>query len=568
MLIEIRIENFILIESLNLSLDKGLNVFTGETGAGKSMIIGAINAGLGGKVSGDLIRVGAKKAVVQLVFVIEDPSIRSSLDDMGIVLDDDLLIITREILPSNRSVIRLNDRVITISTLKDLSDLLIDIHGQHEHQSLLYPKNHLKYLDLMGGYDHQDLILQVQTLYGEIKRLKSEIEKLAGSESGDINYLKFQLQEIDALNLTGDDEKHLEEKYEYYKHLEQIFQNTQGISEILSGDNSSNVKEMLQTATRLLGDISSYDDKLEGYSNQLNEVVYMIDDLQSEFRHYLDGLDVDEQEMFETEERMNAVNELKLKYGKTVHDILEKRDDLSQRLDIALRQDEILAGLNQEILKAKRAYIDQSKQLQESRHALKDLFIPQVVKELSVLNMGTCQFEIAFVEKKLPDGEYRLSPNGFDEIEFMISTNPGMPVKPLSKVASGGEISRIMLAIKIALSNHDVISTLVFDEVDTGISGNTAIVVGEKIHEITSNYQVLCITHLPQIAVMGRRHFLIQKDLGQTDVVELNEDDRLSEIARMLSGMSTSHTSRQNAKEMLEKASLSMQKMESNNVKK
>ncbi len=566
MLIEIRIENFILIESLNLSLDKGLNVFTGETGAGKSMIIGAINAGLGGKVSADLIRSGATKAVVQLVFAIDNPSIFSSIEDMGLDLEDDLLIITREILPSNRSVIRLNDRVITISTLKSLSDLLIDIHGQHEHQSLLYPRNHLKYLDLMGGESHQTLISEVQELYTEIKRVQLEIEKISDTESGDINYLRYQLQEINTLNLTSEDENDLEEKYEYYKHLELIFQNTQSITEILSGDQDTNVKEMLQTVSKLLNSIASYDPKLENYSTQINDVMYQIDDLQSEFRHYLDGLDVDEQEMFETEERMNAVNELKLKYGKTVHDILVKRSEINDQLDKALRRDEILDDLNKAIVSARKDYIEKAKQLQSSRRVLKEQFIPQVVKELSVLNMESCQFEIAFVEKKLPDGEYRLSPNGFDDIEFMISTNLGMPVKPLSKIASGGEISRIMLAIKIALAHHDVISTLVFDEVDTGISGNTALIVGEKIYEITTNYQVICITHLPQIAVMGERHFLIQKDLGRTEVIELNEDDRLSEIARMLSGMSTSHTSRQNAREMLVKAVNTKHIMEKSNV--
>jgi len=566
MLIEIRIENFILIESLNLSLDKGLNVFTGETGAGKSMIIGAINAGLGGKVSADLIRSGAPKSVVQLVFSIDNPSIFSSIEEMGIDMEDDLLIITREILPSNRSVIRLNDRVITISTLKSLSDLLIDIHGQHEHQSLLYPRNHLKYLDLMGDESHQALISEVQDLYTEIKRIQLEIEKISDTESGDINYLRYQLQEINTLNLTSEDENNLEEKYEYYKHLELIFQNTQSITEILSGDQSTNVKEMLQTVSKLLNSIAAYDPKLENYTSQINDVMYQIDDLQSEFRHYLDGLDVDEREMYETEERMNAVNELKLKYGKTVHDILVKRSEINDQLDKALRRDEIIADLNKAIVSARKDYIEKSKQLQSSRRVLKDQFIPQVIKELSVLNMGSCQFEIAFVERKLPDGEYRLSPNGFDDIEFMISTNLGMPVKPLSKIASGGEISRIMLAIKIALAHHDVISTLVFDEVDTGISGNTAIVVGEKIYEITTNYQVICITHLPQIAVMGERHFLIQKDLGRTEVIELDEDDRLSEIARMLSGMSTSHTSRQNAKEMLEKAVNTKRIMEKINV--
>ncbi|MBI9012017.1 MAG: DNA repair protein RecN [Clostridiales bacterium] len=562
MLLEMRIENFILIESLNLEFSKGLNVFTGETGAGKSMIIGAINAGLGGKVSADQIRSGANKALIQLVFSVEAEEIIKVLHEIGIDLEDDLVIITREIHPSNRSVVRLNDRVITLSTLKQLSDVLIDIHGQHEHQTLLYPKNHLKYLDLMGSTDHMKLMDLVESSYLHIKKLQHEIQELinSGNADVDVNYLKFQIDEIDALQLTTEDENSLEEKFEYYKNLETIFQNTHTVLQVLGGedDTTNGIKEMIQSSIKFISDIASFDPKLENYLQQLNDVLYQIDDLQSEFRHYIDGLDVDESEMYEVEQRMNAINELKLKHGRTVADIILKRNILSEQLNQAIHRDEFLNEMNKKIQDAKKIYILQSKELQKSRLKLKTIFETSVLEELSLLNMKTCQFEVAFKETTLGDGEYRLSPNGFDSIEFIISTNPGMDLKPLVKIASGGEISRIMLAIKIALSHHDVINTLVFDEVDTGISGGTAIIVGEKIHKITNDYQVICITHLPQIAIMGDYHFLISKSvddgLGITHVHHLDDKQKLMEIARMLSGDDQSLTAKQNAKEMLEKA--------------
>lgn len=559
MLFEIRIENFILIEALNINLKKGLNVFTGETGAGKSMIIGAINAGLGGKVSPDLIRQGQNKAVVQLAFQINDDEVIKALEGYGIELADDLLIITREILSTNRSVIRLNDRVITIGTLKEISNLLIDIHGQHEHQSLLYPKNHLKYLDAMGDDKHQEMISKIKGLYQEIKGIQSEIDQLNQSDQIDVNYLRFQLQEIDALNITDDDEKNLESRYEYFKNHEQILRNSQGVLDIIAGDHDrSGVKSMIDTAIRMIQEIIPYDKNLEEYLNQFNETLYQLDDLQSEFRHYVENLDVDEETMFEVEQRMNAISDLKLKYGKSIADIMDKRSMLFESLERAEHREQILEQLMKKLLSSKRAYVEQAKKLQQSRKKLTGTFTSHVLSELTVLNMAGCQFEVGFVEKRLNDGEYRLSPNGFDDIEFLIATNPGMGVKPLAKIASGGEISRVMLAIKIALSHHDSIKTLIFDEVDTGISGKTAITVGEKIHQVTSEYQVLCITHLPQIAVMADRHFRILKsvddEFGVTEVIQLSDDDQLSEIARMLSGISESNTARQNALEMLEKA--------------
>jgi len=417
----------------------------------------------------------------------------------------------------------------------------------------------MKYLDLMGDKSHINLIDQVKEAYNNIKSVQRKIEELSIDENVDVNYLKFQLQEIDALNLTEDDENNLENKYKYYKNLENIFTNTSGVLQIVSGEEAFGVKEMLEKASTLLGEVSSFDDTLMKYQESFSDIIYRLEDIQSDVRRYVDNLDVDEQEMFEVEERMNAINELKVKYGRSIEDILIKRDELDKKLLVATQRENMLEALNHEIIELKREYVSVAKELQKSRHDLKKNFESLVIEELAVLNMNNCKFNAEFVERKLQDGEYKLSPNGFDEVEFMISTNPGMPIKPLAKIASGGEISRIMLAIKIALSQHDIINSLVFDEVDTGISGKTAIVVGEKIHKLTSDYQVLCITHLPQIAVMADKHFYINKavsnGMGITDVETLDSVKQLTEIARMLSGTG-SDTAKQNAKEMLEQAQL------------
>lgn len=555
MLLEMRIKNFILIESLNLSFHKGLNIFTGETGAGKSMIIGAINVGLGEKVSPDVVRKGADKATVQLVFSIEEPEVLALLESHDIHVDDKILIITRDIFTSNRSVVRINDRVSTLQTLKELSDLLIDVHGQHEHQTLLYPRNHLRYLDLLGDDAHLKLKGKVAASYQEIKRIQGELEHVISSGSYDTEYLKFQLNEIESLNLTEDDEENLEAKYKYYKNIEEIFQNTQSIISIFS--DTDGVKDLIQKSMNLVQNMMDFEEKMKKYDEQLNEVYYLVDDLSTEFRHYLEQLDVDEEEVYQVESRMNAINELKIKYGKSIQDILETKRSIEEKLEQSLHRTSIIESLEAQMKEAKKTYILDAKSLSEKRRDLKSSFETQVIQELELLNMGVCQFEIRFIERILDEGEYRLSPNGFDDIEFLISTNPGMPLKPLAKIASGGEISRIMLAIKIALSNNDVIKSLVFDEVDTGISGQTAVAVSKKIHEITKNYQVICITHLPQIAVMADSHLLIyksvQSDISLTDVVELDHHEKLTEVARLLSG-TDSETAQENAREMLEQA--------------
>lgn len=553
MLLEMRVENFILIDKLSIEFHKGLNIFTGETGAGKSMIIGALTAGLGGKANSDSIRIGAEKAFIQLVFDIEDVD---PFIDLGIEIEDNILIITRELLQNNRSIIRINDRAATISTLGEVSKLLMDIHGQHAHQTLLYPKNHLSYLDLLGDQAHQELLDLVKSDYLEIKSLQNQIKEIESVDLHDLDesYIRFQLSEIESVQLTADDEATLEQKFEYYKNIENIYTNIQNTIQILSGSHDSNgLKDMINLAAKQVSDIETYDQILSSFSERFHTIAFELDDLSTELRHYVENLEVDEQEMHDVEMRMNAVSALKVKYGKSIQDILFKQEQLTQQLTLITERDQKIEQLTELLINNQKQYIQNAKRLSEKRLALKTSFEKAVESELNDLNMQDCQFEIVF--KWLEKNEVRLAPTGLDLIEFMISTNPGMPKGPLSKIASGGEISRIMLAIKLALSNHDFINSLVFDEVDTGISGNTALVVGEKIHTITQNYQVICITHLPQIAAMADRHFILQKKSETSNtttlVARIEAEDIHKELARMLSGYNDSQLSIDAAKELL-----------------
>jgi DNA repair protein RecN (Recombination protein N) len=304
--------------------------------------------------------------------------------------------------------------------------------------------------------------------------------------------------------------------------------------------------------------VTEFDPVLNNIFENFQSVVYQIDDIGVEIRRYIEGLDVDEAEMYEVENRMNAVNALKIKHGKTIRDILYKRDDLEKQLIQKQNKLEQFNQLEQSLINEKKAYLERSQQLHESRKALVPDFETHVMKEMALLNMKEGLFKVQFEDNNLEVGAYRLSKNGFDQVSFLISTNPGMPLSPLSKVASGGEISRMMLSIKMALAHHDEVHTLVFDEVDTGISGATALVVGEKMHQLTKDYQVLLITHLPQIAIMADRHYLIDKIIEsqktETMVRTLNPSERLKEIARMLSGDENSQISIKNAEEMMENA--------------
>lgn len=559
MLLEMYIENFLLIEKLNISLSEKLNIFTGETGAGKSMIFGALNVGLGQKINGDCVRANSKKTLIQLVFYISSDFVINKLIEYGIELENGSLIITREVYTSGRTVIRLNDRIVTLSILREITSNLIDIHGQHAHQSLLYPKNHLELLDLMGSSSFNKLKEKVKKCYNEVRKIKNSIKELSNENlsNTDPSYLQFQIDEIEALNISKDDENSLEEKYNLYKNIETIIKTVQNTLQIVSGDHEDEgIKEKSYLAVKNIENVVSFDDKLLNILEILNSISFQLDDVSSELRVYIENIDVDEQEMFEVEQRMNSINELKLKHGNSIQLILEKKEFLKNQLNIITSKDSLLKSLNFELLKKEEEYLSYATLLSQDRRILSKKFISDVSDQLMMLNMSNCKFEVSF--RELDDASIKYSSNGIDSVEFLISTNPGMALKPLAKIASGGEISRVMLAIKIAVSDVDQTGTLVFDEVDTGISGVTAVVVGEKLQEISNRYQIICITHLPQIAVMADSHFLINKTVenafANTTVVKLGQQRRYSEVARMLSGDQESNISIENAQEMIENA--------------
>lgn len=556
MLLEIRIENFILIKELNIAFSDHLNIFSGETGAGKSMIFGALNVGLGEKANGDCVRSGSNKAIVQLVFDVSDPVVLKILEKFEIELEDGMLIITREVHTSGRTVIRINDRIYTLGALREITAHLIDIHGQHAHQSLLYPKNHIDLLDLMGDTSHADIKKSVKDSHTSIKEIQNEINRISNRNDGDIdvNYLKYQINEIDSLNITEEDENGLEEKYSYYKNIESIQTAVQSALAIVSGSHeSSGLKELAGLAINSIDSVVSYDSKVEPILSNLNNVFYNLEDINTDLRQYLDNIDIDEEEFYVIEQRMNSINELKLKYGKSIDLILKKRESLKEQLSISESKDKMLEDLENKLQEEKLKFKKIALELSNKRNKLSAEFSNEVVKQLKMLNMPNSDFAV-----NLETDDELCTQNGIDKAEFIISTNPGMPLKPLAKIASGGEISRVMLAIKIALASVDQMESLVFDEVDTGISGSTAITVGEKLSEISRFYQVICITHLPQIAIMADAHFLISKNINDssasTNVTKLTTDTQSAEIARMLSGDTNDHKSLENAKDMLKRA--------------
>ncbi len=545
MILELNIENFILIDQLKLEFSDGLNIFTGETGAGKSMIIGAINACLGSRVSKDVIRYNKKKAVIQIVFTVDSEYVRNFLEELDV--DSDIIVITREI-TEYKSMIRLNDKIITLSTLKSITPYLIDIHGQHEQSQLLYPKNHIQYLDEKGDISHKEKLKEVRDLYLKIKEIDQRIEEMMtiSPKDYDIDYIEFQINEIDELNLNASDDELLEEKHHYYKNIQLINNNVSSVKEIIS----ETIKDHLDTSLHLLREIKDYDKKLLDIYTQLEGTMYEIEDINHNIVRFIDDIEVDEEEMMYIENRMDKINTLKLKHGNTIKEILEKRDDLTDKIKYINEYNDRLNTLKNEKIHYTKEYIQKSKILSESRKKIKINFVSDIQKELQFLNMENTVFDI---DISIDDDRYKLSKDGIDTVEFLIKPATNLPFHSLAKIASGGELSRIMLAMKIVLNRDN--NTLIFDEIDSGISGRTAIKVGDKIKELSSTNQILCITHLPQISTKADRHFLIEKGMKNneisTRIYVLNNEDKLKETARLLSGNEEDLNSLMVAKNML-----------------
>ena len=547
MLLELHVKNLALIETADVELEDGLNILTGETGAGKSIMIGSVNLALGQKASKEMIRNGAEYAYVELVFSV-DPEKEDALRALDVMPDENgTLIISRKIMPS-RSLSRINDEAVTADRLKQVTSLLIDIHGQHEHQSLLHASKHLEILDTYAKSRVQQLKIQTASLYAEYISLEKQLSQLDTdneSRRREADFLRFEIEEIENAQLKAGEEDCLAACCRKYGNARRIMEN-------LSAAYRAVDTEAVGNALHQVCEVAEFDPELKAIQDQLYDAEAVLSDAHHAIGEYLEQLDFDEQAYREAQDRLDLIRGLEAKYGAGVEQIEKALEEKKNRLEQLEHFDEYRMQLEQQYQKAEKALEAVSAELSAVRQEEAKKLAEKIRAGLIDLNFLDVRFSMEF--RRL--SHYTVS--GFDEAEFVISTNPGEPERSLGQVASGGELSRIMLAIKTVLADSDDIPTLIFDEIDTGISGRTAQRVAEKLAVIARNHQVICITHLPQIASMADCHFEIKKSTDgastKTRITRLKEDEVVAELARLLGGAQITDAVLQNAREMKELA--------------
>ena len=552
MLLHLHVKNLALIDEAEVDFTEGLNILTGETGAGKSILIGSINLALGQKASKSMIREHAEYAFVELVFEAGERT-AEKLKQMDIFPDDGQVIISRK-LTGNRSICKINGETCTVSMVKQAAFYLLDIHGQHEHQSLLYPEKQMEILDAYGKEEIQEKREQVQKDYETYKALRKELEQYEIDEEQkkrQMDFLAFEISEIEDAKLKVGEDEELEAQYRKMINAKRI---TESLSEVyeLTGYEREGSSEQIGRAVRQLSQVSELDDDLKGIYETLNDIDALLSDFNRELSSYLSGFQFSQEEFLETEERLNLLNHLKSKYGASIEAVLEYKQEKEEEYEALEHFEQNQAELKRKIEEQETVLQKQCECLTKSRKKWAKSLEKEIIEGLQELNFLDVELEIVFEEKA------EFSSNGKDSICFFISTNPGEPKRELQKVVSGGELSRIMLAIKTILADKDEKETLIFDEIDTGISGKTAWKVSEKMAVIAKSHQVLCITHLPQIAAQADSHFLIEKSVKeletQTKIWRLDEEKSVEELARMLGGESITETVLSNAREMKEMA--------------
>jgi len=553
MLQNLHVKNLALINEAEVEFEPGLNILSGETGAGKSIIIGSINLALGEKVPKEMVRENAPYGLVELVFVVEDDKLRQALEELDIIPEEDTVILSRKIV-NGRSTAKINGETVPVSKMREAASLLIDIHGQHEHQSLLVKKNHLNILDAYAKNELQEKKEKLKESYGRYKKLKTELESadMDGEERNrEISFLEYEVKEIeDAALKTGEDEE-LETEYKRLSNGRKIMEAV-NIAYGQTGEELESASARLSRGLKELSSVSEYDAKLENLQNQLMEIDNLLNDFNREIAEYISDTQFDEETFAAVELRLDTINRLKAKYGGSIEEILQSCAEKKDRLLKLADYDTYLEKLKKNLKEAQEELDGLCGEVSKIRQKEAALLTEAVKKVLEELNFLDVSFSMEF--KRLS----HYTANGYDDGEFMISTNPGEPLKSLEKIASGGELSRIMLAIKTVLADTDSIETLIFDEIDTGISGRTAQMVSEKMNVLGRNHQVICITHLPQIAAMADSHFLIEKNVSNQTTIStirhLDEEESIHELARMIGGVKITDTVVSSAREMKELA--------------
>lgn len=554
MLVSLHVKNLALIKETEVNFKQGLNILSGETGAGKSIIIGSINLALGARADKDMIRNGAEYALIELVFQVTDKNLLSQIAELDIPVEEDGVIIIQRKIQATRSIFKVCGETVTAKQMKDLSELLIDIHGQHEHQSLLYKKNHMTILDAFAGEELDKAKAKIKEEYHSYKALQKELEELSVEDSvaaKELSLAEFEYHEIEEAQLkTGEDDE-LEALYKKMSNSRQIAENVSRTYQMIC-EKEQSAADLVGYGVRELQNVEQYDSDVRNLAEELMNIDSLLGDFSRSISEYLSSLEFDEEVFARTEERLNLLNHLKLKYGGTIEKVLQYQAILAEKIEKLQNADAYKEKIRKKLAESEKRLKEQCAKATGIRKKEAAKLSKDMVAALTDLNFLDVKFEIQVREKE----EY--TSNGCDDVEFMISTNPGEALKSLGAVASGGELSRIMLAIKTVLASRDQIPTMIFDEIDAGISGKTAWKVAEKLGVISKSHQIICITHLPQIAAMADHHFMIAKEAvnqsTQTNIYELQEKEILQEMARLLGGEKITDTVLENAKELLSTA--------------
>lgn len=558
MLQSLYLENIALIEKLGIELFPGFNVLTGETGAGKSIIIDAVNFVLGERTSRDLIRNGAARAKVEAVFGLnEGDAAFAALDALGIEYDGNELILSRELSAAGRNACRVNGTLVPVASLKSVSDTLVDIHGQHEHQALLDAENHISYLDAYCHAESLPIIEKIDAIVSRRNELMLKRNSGFSSErerEREMDMLRYQIEEIASANLEAGEEERLNAEKTVLLNAERIRTALETAHMALSGAEEGSALSAIDTARRSMRDIAALNKDYEALGDKIEELYYAAEDISFVLRDTSENVESDMQRLEEIEQRLKLISDLKRKYGRTVEDVIDFGKDAGTKLNELENAEALAAELDAKLDKLKAEYNVAADELSKVRRAAGDRLKRDVLNELKDLGMAKAMFDVALSDAS--GGEPRKG--GRETAEFMLSANPGEPLKPLEKVASGGELSRIMLCFKSIFADNDRVPTLIFDEIDTGISGRTAAVVGEKMLGIAKKHQVICVTHLAQIAALADAHLMVRKyDDGKNTFVEtrqLNEEEKVQRIAQMMDGESDSPSALTHARELIARA--------------
>ena len=555
MLLQLSIKNFALIEEITLDLDEGFTILAGETGAGKSILIDAINYVLGSKFNKDLIRTGEEKTFVEAICSIEDNKSLKEILDFYDIEYDDILIISRESFKNGKSVIRVNGKAIILSNLRKISEKLIDIHGQHSNQNLLNKDRHIEYLDSFGKINLENDFIKYKESFVEFKDIKDKILSLNKNESDEklVDYIKYQIEEIDNASLSAGEEERLIDRYNILSNHEKIRNSlARSYFYLDSSTGEYSVLDSLDFVVREISAIEKHSEKAKLIKERVNNTYYELQDLTKDIKSLLDESYYDENELDEINSRIYKIGLLKKKYGSSIEEILKYRENLDKQYQEIINSEEIIKELKNKLIVIEKRLDKYSKNIHEKRVILGKAIEEKIEKELKYVGLGKCTFKISIEY----DDSFNLK--GKDKVQFMISTNLGEPIKPMEKIVSGGELSRIMLSLKSVFIDKDNTPTIIFDEIDTGISGRIAQCVAEKMYEISNKHQVLCITHLPQIASMSDNHYMVKKYIENektfTKIEKINEEKKIEEVAIMLGVVKLTENTLTNAREIIELA--------------